>query len=77
MTHATNTRTRSMSWTIIAVAAVMVGCDGPAGRPATNPEPGVESAFRRAIELDEDRALGYRGQAVSSVHPVWPDVPSV
>lgn len=40
----------------------------------THVEAGDE--FRRATEIDPGCALGYWGQAVSWVHPVWPDVPS-
>jgi tetratricopeptide (TPR) repeat protein len=129
MNNGTNNRSRSMSWTIIAVAAVMVGCGSSEDSPpadfertsfaaatdagtvtqvfdeagtslgsvalpvdctvaaATEVRRGLallhnmthteaETAFRRATELDDSCALGYWGQAVSWVHPVWPDVPS-
>lgn len=36
MTYGTNTRSRSMSWTIIAIAAVMVGCGSSSDRPIAN-----------------------------------------
>jgi tetratricopeptide (TPR) repeat protein len=36
----------------------------------------AEDAFREATGIDPGCALGYWGQAISWVHPVWPDVPS-
>ncbi len=36
----------------------------------------AESAFARATEMQPDCALAYWGQAMTYVHPLWPDVPS-
>lgn len=36
---------------------------------------GAEEAFRAATEVDPECALGYWGQAMSFIHPIWSDRP--
>lgn len=38
---------------------------------------GARQAFARAVEADADCALGYWGQAMTLIHPLWSDPPSM
>ncbi len=37
---------------------------------------GAENSFSGAVRADPECAMGYWGLAMSSMHPLWPDVPS-